>query len=292
MRRRRPRRHRVDLDGSSSEDEAGAEVEAVLDLICPELEEPPTSPTSPNVPRPSVPPAPSDSSASVSSNRASTPSTVLSDILDFDVHDFSPARDHLLELLPLVRDVDLLVRNLPAPLSVPLPNRFPRVFSGPPLDLSGTEWEAAEIDAWEREDDGSAGDDVPSIRPLVVRQRLVFPTVAPDFSHAMCPASPDPQLGPLCTRVFNGGPRPFAKVSQSVGRPLPLSPEAQRFLVLFVNSLLSAGIVEPTARGAFLSHPFFVPKLGSGSPRLIIDYSHLTPHLPLPDVHLPNSRLC
>ena len=52
----------------------------------------------------------------------------------------------------------------------------------------------------------------------------------------------------------------------------------------YLNRLLAGGITQPTRHGPYLSYPFFVPK-ANGTPRWIIDYSHLT--LRTPTLHLP-----
>jgi len=75
--------------------------------------------------------------------------------------------------------------------------------------------------------------------------------------------------------------------SHSSGAPPRSSdPQERALLETFVEALLEATVIEPARHGPFLSYPFLVPKAG-GTARFIVNFSHLTDHLPVPKLHLP-----
>ena len=55
-----------------------------------------------------------------------------------------------------------------------------------------------------------------------------------------------------------------------------------------LNSLLEVGIIVTAKRGPFVSHPFVIPK-NNGTPRMIIDYSHLRGNYRKPFLLLPST---
>lgn len=77
----------------------------------------------------------------------------------------------------------------------------------------------------------------------------------------------------------------FAKVRTSAGRPLKIHEHLQDTMKQYVRNLLDAVIIEPAHRGLFISYPFLIPK--GQSTRFIVDFSHLTPHLEVSKLHLP-----
>lgn len=247
--RSRPRhRHRVDLDDSEEEDlgedAALAEVGEVLDLLNNQhLGEPPPndnfSPSNNVTPAPLVRPIDlsSDNHSSSSSSVAETPAP--SDICDFDILEFPPVLEHLVDIHPLIHDLDILVANLPEPPAPVFDVRPPRVFSGPPLNLPGHVLEQAEVDAWE--DPGAPAPDCPSVVPRVCFSSVDFAAPSPTFTHAAHPVTLDPEAGPFSRRIASGGPRPFLRVRTSVGRRINLSDEASAYLQHFVSALAAAG---------------------------------------------------
>jgi hypothetical protein len=55
----------------------------------------------------------------------------------------------------------------------------------------------------------------------------------------------------------------------------------------YINQLTLAGIIEPSKRGPFVASLFIIPKQNN-EPRLIVDYSNLTPVLKPPKFYLPS----
>jgi hypothetical protein len=55
----------------------------------------------------------------------------------------------------------------------------------------------------------------------------------------------------------------------------------------YIKQLSLAGIIEPSKRGPFVASLFIIPKQNN-EPRLIVDYSNLTPVLKPPKFYLPS----
>lgn len=94
-------------------------------------------------------------------------------------------------------------------------------------------------------------------------------------------------LGPMADKLRAGGFRfSYSGVRSSVGRKHFLSQSHANVMNAFITDMLRNNIIAPAPRGPFLSYPFLIPK-ANGTPRMIVDYSHLTPFLRKISISLP-----
>ena len=128
-----------------------------------------------------------------------------------------------------------------------------------------------------------------SIAQSLMRTNRTYPLMKADFPSFCADFVPSGSIPRWMSKgVFFPLP---SYLKTSVGHPIFLPAAHKASLKAHVSSLLQAGIISPSRqrRHPFLSYPFLVPK-GDRSSRIIIviDYSHLAPHLSPPPMSLPN----